>query len=223
MKFSCIKIFFFINKLTYLKFSILRIFQILEIKKLKLRGSILDAGSKKSISNVTNFLSNSDDIIYLDNFYSNNSNHLTMDLEICSKNIDHQFDNILLINVLEHIYNYQNCLNNCFNLLSNGGLFFGSTPFIFAVHPSPNDYHRYTEQSLRKSLELAGFKNIKIKVLAGGVGICFYSLIFNFSKKIPFINNFLIIFAFVIDKIINIFSKNIRNINPIGYFFSAQK
>jgi hypothetical protein len=91
------------------------------------------------------------------------------------------------------------------------------------VHPSPNDYHRYTEQSLRKSLETAGFKNIKIKVLVGGVGSCCYSLMFNITKKIPFINNFLLILAFIMDEIINIFSKNIRNITPIGYYFSAEK
>jgi len=223
MIFSSIINFFFISKLTYLNFSILRIFQILEIKKLKLTGSILDVGSKKSISNVTNFLTEKENIVYLDNFSFNNSNDLNMNLELSIENIDQTFDNILLMNVLEHIYNYQNCLNNCYNLLSSRGLFFGSTPFIFVVHPSPNDYHRYTEQSLRKSLETAGFKNIKIKVLVGGVGSCCYSLMFNITKKIPFINNFLLILAFIMDEIINIFSKNIRNITPIGYYFSAEK
>jgi hypothetical protein len=223
MIFSSVKNFFFISKLTYLKFSILRIFQILEIKKLKLTGTLLDVGSKKSISNVTNFISERKNIVYLDNFSSNNPNDLNMNLEIYSQNPGHSFDNVFLMNVLEHIYNYQNCLNNCYNLLSARGLFFGSTPFIFVVHPSPNDYHRYTEQSLRKSLEIAGFKNIKIKVLAGGIGFCCYSLIFNITKKIPFINNFLIMLAFIMDEIINIFSKNIRNITPIGYFFSAEK
>jgi hypothetical protein len=29
--------------------------------------------------------------------------------------------------------------------------------------------------------------------------------------------------AFIMDEIINIFSKNIRNITPIGYYFSAEK
>lgn len=223
MIFSSIIKFFFISKLTYLNFSILRIFQILEIKKLKLAGSILDVGSKKSISNVTNFLPNRKNIIYLDNFSSNNSNNLNMNLEFYNENIDKTFDNVFLMNVLEHIYNYQNCINNCFNLLSSGGLFFGSTPFIFVVHPSPNDYYRYTEQSLRKSLEIAGFKNIKIKVLGGGIFLCFYTLIFNLTKKIPFFNNFLIILVFTCDKIINVFSKNIKNITPVGYFFTAQK
>jgi hypothetical protein len=222
MIFSSIKNFFFIHKLTFSNYSILRIFQILEVKKLKCNGSILDVGSKKSISNVTNYISSNDKIVYLDNF-SDNLNNLNINLEIYPQNIRYSFNNIFLMNVLEHIYNYQNCLNNCYHLLSKEGFFFGSTPFIFKIHPAPNDYHRYTEQSLRKSLELAGFKNIKIKVLSGGIGVCFYSSIFNITKKIPLVNNFLLVFFFAIDCFIHFFSKNYRNIMPLGYFFSAEK
>lgn len=196
--------------------------QILEVKKLKLNGSILDAGSKKSDTNVSNYIFPKKKINYLNNFY-NNSEDLNVDLEILIKNPKYQFNNIFLFNVLEHIYNYQNCLNNCYNLLSKGGFFFGSTPFIFRIHLSPNDYHRYTDQSLRKSLELAGFKNIEIKVLAGGVGICFYSSISYITNIIPGINNFLLIFFCIIDEFIHIFSKNFRKIMPLGYSFSAEK
>jgi SAM-dependent methyltransferase len=222
MIFSSVKNFLFVNKLTFFQFSILRILQILVIKKLKINGSILDAGSKKSISNVTNHLSKKYNIVYLDNS-SSNLNDLNINLEIYPHKISCSFDNIFLMNVLEHIYNYQNCLNNCYSLLTKDGLFFGSTPFMFAIHPSPNDFHRYTEQSLRKSLEIAGFKNIEIQVLAGGIGICFYSAIFNITKKIPLINNFLIIFFYVFDKLIYYFSKNFNNSLPLGYFFSAKK
>ena len=133
------------------------------------------------------------------------------------------FRSIFLMNVLEHIYNYQNCLKNCYSFLSKGGFFFGSTPFMFRIHPSPNDYHRYTEQSLRKSLESAEFKNIKIEILTGGIGICFYSSIFYITKKIPLINNVLLLLFSIIDEFINIFSKNYKKIMPLGYFFSAKK
>jgi hypothetical protein len=196
MIFSSIKNFLFINKLIFLKYSILRILQILEVKKLKLNGSILDAGSKKSDTNVSNYIFANKKISYLDNF-SNNFKDLNVDLEILAKDTKYQFNNIFLFNVLEHIYNYQNCLNNCFNFLSKGGFFYGSTPFMYRIHPSPNDYHRFTEQSLRKSLKLAGFRNIEIKVLAGGVGICFYNSISFITNKIPGINNFLLIFLLI--------------------------
>ena len=41
--------------------------QIIEIKKLSLNGSILDVGSKKSISNVTNYLNSKEKINYANN------------------------------------------------------------------------------------------------------------------------------------------------------------
>ena len=223
MIFSSLKNFLFINKLTFFNCSVLRIYQILKIKNLDIDGSILDVGSKKSISNVTNYITKKVcNIVYLDNSY-NNANDLNVNLEIFPQNKTYSFDNVFLMNVLEHIYNYQNCLNNCYNFLASGGFFFGSTPFMFRIHPSPNDYHRYTEQSLRKSLELVGFKNIKIEILVGGIGICFYNSIFNFTKRIPLMNNFLLIIVCIIDKFINIFFKNIKKIMPLGYFFSAEK
>ena len=35
------------------------------------------------------------------------------------KNLE-QFDNVLLMNVLEHIYDYKNCINICYKLKKNG-------------------------------------------------------------------------------------------------------
>lgn len=189
---------------------------------MKVKGSILDVGSKKSISNVTNYIITKEKIIYLNNT-SNDPNDINMNLEIYPQKVEYLFNNVFLINVLEHIYNYKNCLNSCYNLLSKEGSFFGSTPFIFRIHPSPNDYHRYSAQSLRKSLEQVGFKNIEIKILGGGIGICFYSSVFTITKRIPLLNNFLLIFFCIIDEFIHIFSKNFRNIMPLGYFFSAEK
>ena len=50
-----------------------------------------------------------------------------------------------------------------------------------------------------------------------------YSSLFNITKKIPFLNLILFPIAVSLDKILNIFVKNIKNINPLGYFFIAKK
>ena len=34
-----------------------------------------------------------------------------------------KFDNVFLLNVLEHIYNYKKCLNNCYLILNEKGIF----------------------------------------------------------------------------------------------------
>lgn len=216
------KNFFFINKLIFNKFSILRVLQILEVRKLSIQGSVLDVGGRRTSNNVTNYILYQNNVIYLDKF-SDDKRDLKVDLEKLNPRPDYQFDNVFLINVLEHIYNFNNCLNNCYSFLRKGGNFFGSTPFMFRIHSAPNDFFRFTEQSLRRSLELAGFINIKISVLDGGIFICFYNSLSIITQKIPLFNNILLFFLKFLDKIVFIFSKKNKEIYPVGYFFSAQK
>ena len=216
------KNFFYINKLISSKYSILRVLQILEVRKLSIQGSVLDVGGRRTSNNVTNHILCQDNIIYLDKF-SDDKRDLKVDLEKLNPRPDYQFDNVFLINVLEHIYNFNNCLNNCYSFLRNGGNFFGSTPFMFRIHSSPNDFFRFTEQSLRRSLESVGFINIKISVLDGGIFICFYNSLSIITQKIPLFNNILLFFFKFLDKIVFIFSKKNKEIYPVGYFFSAQK
>ena len=216
------KNFLYINKLIFNKFSILRVLQILEVRKLSIQGSILDVGGRRTSNNVTNYILYQKNVIYLDKF-SDDKRDLKVDLEKLNSRPDYQFDNVFLINVLEHIYNFNNCLNNCYSFLRTGGNFFGSTPFMFRIHSSPNDFFRFTEQSLRRSLESAGFINIKISVLDGGIFICFYNSLSIITQKIPLFNNILLFFFKFLDKIVFIFSKKNKEIYPVGYFFSAQK
>ena len=216
------KNFLYINKLIFNKFSILRVLQILEVRKLSIQGSILDVGGRRTSNNVTNYILYQKNVIYLDKF-SDDKRDLKVDLEKLNSRPDYQFDNVFLINVLEHIYNFNNCLNNCYSFLRKGGNFFGSTPFMFRIHSSPNDFFRFTEQSLRRSLESAGFINIKISVLDGGIFICFYNSLSIITQKIPLFNNILLFFIKFLEKIVFIFSKKNKEIYPVGYFFSAQK
>ena len=196
--------------------------QIIEIKKLKLEGSILDVGSKKSSSNVTNYLNSLEKIKYADKF-SKNEDDLKIDLEVANDFNNETYENVLLFNVLEHVYNFKNCLKNCYLILNKRGFFYGSTPFFFRIHESPKDYFRYTEQGLHKALEETGFQNVNVRVICGGIFICFYSSISGLTGKIPFLNNILLIISQSLDFIINLFSKNIKRIFPLGYFFMGNK
>lgn len=196
--------------------------QILEIKKLNLQGAVLDIGSKQSPTNVTNYLKTEEKIIYADK-YSTNPNDLKIDLEKKINFIEHKYDNIILFNVLEHIFDFKNCINNCNNLLKKNGYFYGSVPFLFKIHGSPDDYFRYTEQAISKILISNGFLEIKIKVLGGGIFICFFCYVSGITNKIPLLNNILLIICNFLDFIVSIFAKNIKYIFPLGYFFEAKK
>ena len=197
--------------------------QILEIKKFNLQGSILDMGSKKSPLNVTNYIKSNNRITYLDK-YSNISKDLKVDLEkeySDSENI--KFNNVILMNVLEHIYNYQNCMNICNFFLKKKGIILGSTPFYFQVHGSPNDYFRYTSEALILILKKSGFYEIEIKVLAGGIFICFFNSISRITQKLLFLNNIIFVTCQLLDFILSLFSKNLKLKFPLGYFFKGKK
>ncbi len=211
-----------IIKLTLKKYSPLRIFQILELKQLNIYGTCLDLGSKESISNVTNYLNYKEKIYYADK-YANSLEDIKVDLENYPNNFEKNFDNVFLMNVLEHIKNYQNCLKNAHDLLNNSGNFFGSVPFLYRVHASPKDYFRYTNSLLEEKLNELGFKNINVKVICGGIFLSVYAIIFDQTKKIPLINIPILILCILLDKIASIFSKDLENIYPLGYFFKATK
>lgn len=197
--------------------------QILEIEKFDIKGSILDIGSKKSLSNVSNYIKNNQNITYLDK-YSDEFDDLKIDLEEKYNNQKNsKFENVIIFNVLEHIFNFQNCMDTCNFFLKKDGLILGSTPFLFQIHGSPNDYFRYSEEALLIILKKGGFKEIKIKVLAGGIFVCFYSSFSRITQKIPFLNNFLFLFCQLFDFIFSLFSKNLKVIFPLGYFFSGKK
>lgn len=222
MNLSFIKEYLFIHKLIFRKYSILRISQIMIVKKLNIYGSILDVGSKASISNVSNFIKTKEKINYADK-YSESQNDLKLDLENYDQNFEKKFKNVLLFNVLEHIFNFKNCLKLCNSLLETNGILYGSTPFFFRIHGSPNDYFRYTEQSLIRLLKEEGFREIKVSNLNGGIFICFFGSISLITNKIPFLNNILLIICQLLDLFISLFSKNSKNNYPLGYFFEGKK
>lgn len=74
------------------------------------------------------------------------------------------FDVILLLNVLEHVYDTQGLLTNLSNLLKPGGRLLVAIPFMVKMHQTPVDYLRYTEFALQCLGEQHG---LKIEMLDG--------------------------------------------------------
>tara|TARA_B100000674_G_C37907916_1_gene947074 strand:- start:556 stop:1227 length:672 start_codon:yes stop_codon:yes gene_type:complete len=222
MKKSSLNFYTLIFKLTLKNYSPLRIFQILEIKKLAIDEEFLDLGSTFSDTNVSNFIEKT----HLRNFATLNTkekleNHIN--LEEYPNEIEKKFKVVLLMNVLEHIKNINNCFKNINYLLEKKGTLYGSTPFIYHIHESPNDYFRFTKQFLNEFLIENDFTNVEIKTLGTGIFCNMYSSLFNHTKRIPLLNVLLFPTVIIIDKFISIFFKNLKNINPLGYFFVAKK
>ncbi len=203
--------------------SLLRIFQNEEFKKLTLKGDCLEFGANQKIDrNFLNINSKKYKTIY-SNIDKKKSKFLYLDLE---KKIYHnkKYDNVIIYNVLEHLYDLNLPLKNIHNLLKKRGKIFGSTPFIYRIHGAPNDYSRFTRDYLKMILKKNKFKKIEIIELGTGPFLASFSLLRGFFKYVPIFYQVILILMILIDKFLLMMMKNNpKSIYPIGFTFSAMK
>ena len=138
---------------------------------------------------------------------------------------DNSIDTVIIFNVLEHVFDVKNAfveINRC--LKTNYGKIIGSTPFIHRVHGAPNDYNRYTKQFIEKILELTNYKNIEVENIGYGPFTSAYTMLFDYFKFIPFLNNIVLTFCLIFDGLISLFVKTKTNdIYPVTICFSGEK
>ena len=132
------------------------------------------------------------------------------------------FDQCLLFNVLEHIYDWDFLFNEIKKFLKKEGNIHIIIPFMYPIHGAPNDYKRVTSDYLKKFLIGNSFKNIVISPLSYGP-FTNSQLIF-YRHKI--FNGFLCQISVILDKCFQTFfrkqyiSYNIQC--PLFYYVSAQ-
>lgn len=80
---------------------------------------------------------------------------------------DHSFETLLSTQVMEHIYDSNSYLSECFRLLKKEGYGIFSVPFLWQIHSEPYDYYRFTRFSLEKLFSEIGFKIIEIRSMEG--------------------------------------------------------
>ena len=210
---------------TLKRFSLERILQILQIEKYSLPKKNLEfgthSGASYSFYSFTKKVDNSE-IFFADNFI-NKGDVLKIDLE--NKNeINNKFDNIIIFNVLEHIYNCKNAVNELHNLLNENGKVLGSTPFMYRIHNAPKDYARYTKDYLYKILSDNGFNDIKIIALGYGPFTSCYQNMHDFIKYLYVINNVLLTSCILLDSFLKLIMKtDPKELYPLAYFFTAKK
>lgn len=74
---------------------------------------------------------------------------------------DNHFQSIISNQVLEHVFNPDQFLNEIYRCLKPGGYLLLSLPFAWDEHEQPFDYARYSSFGLKSLLEKNGFKVYK--------------------------------------------------------------
>jgi SAM-dependent methyltransferase len=73
-------------------------------------------------------------------------------VDATSMKFENEFDVVLCMNLLEHVYDFQMVIDNIYDALTKNGLVVILVPAFYPLHDEPHDYWRFTEHSLRKLL-----------------------------------------------------------------------
>lgn len=80
------------------------------------------------------------------------------------------FDSVVMIEVLEHVFDFSAAIAEAFRVLKPGGTILLSTPFLFPKHGDPFDFHRFTDTSLSRHLEQ--FSSMSVQGFGSPLGVC---------------------------------------------------
>lgn len=137
---------------------------------------------------------------------------------------DAKFDAVLCMNVLEHVYDFNNVISETFRVLKKGGRFICAVPFMHHIHASPDDYFRYTRSAIEEMLKENKFENIDIREIGLGLFSLFYQ---SSSGAFPsYVKGMGKNLARALDWLLSRFSQRYRNVSkriPLGYFVMAGK
>lgn len=84
---------------------------------------------------------------------------------------DSSFDFVLSSQVLEHVKDVDDYMNECLRVLKPGGILLLSTHGTWQFHASPYDYNRWTCMGLQYLLERTGFEVIEYKPILGQLAV----------------------------------------------------
>jgi len=119
---------------------------------------ILEIGSGKAKRyTIKKFFDNSNEFIQSDI----NPKYGHKILDATKMNYKDEFDIIICINVLEHVFDFKKVIDNIYRGLRPNGIALFSVPGYYPIHDEPNDFWRFTEHSFKRLLRK--FSYIKIK------------------------------------------------------------
>lgn len=203
--------------------SICRSYQIFFLKKINLKGKSIDFGTHNISDSSYNFV-NSSQVNFISNkFNLKKDNYIKLNLN--KKNfVKILFDNLIVFNVLEHVYDIQNSINELKKIMKKNSTIFISTPFIYRYHAAPEDFYRFTKNFWIQSLKDHGFRSIRVNNFGTGPFMSCYSMIFDYLKFTVVIPPILLSIAVFFDSILSIFQKTeMSDLYPICIILEAKK
>ena len=214
-----------ILKLIFKNNSLLRVLQVYECLNINLYGFSLEFGATTNKDKTfSNFVKGKSKFDYSNKISNKKLNIFYSDLTTKLKIPTTKYNNVLFFNVLEHLPEYKLAFSEIYRIIKKKGNFVGSIPFIYQIHEAPEDYFRFTKKFLELNLKKYRFKQVKVKSLGFGPFVASYSLLYSYLKYIPLLSQLCLLLAYILDSVIQLFVKtDLKEIYPVGYFFTAKK
>lgn len=95
----------------------------------------------------------------------------------------HSFDTVVSFQVLEHVKEIDQIMQEINRVLTNDGVFIGTVPFVWPEHEMPYDYQRWTVEGIQHLLELNGFEPIYVKKIGATAEVLSALLINRFGRS----------------------------------------
>jgi len=193
------------------------------LAKITLKGEVIDLGGSRKSAYTNDF--KGDFKLTVANFEGDAPGDIAIDLEQPFAISSQQYDHVLCINVLEHIFNYQNVISETHRILKSGGGATFAVPFLIQVHPSPHDHWRFTGETLQRLFTEAGFTSVTVEPIGTGVFGAVAQLKYGILH-FPILRNVERFVAETLDRLLsplnkkNLYSKEYY---PLGYLVTARK
>lgn len=203
--------------------SFLRQEQYRALQNLEVNGEILDVGGSKKSGYLE--LIKGKHTVLVGNIDISYGIDITFDAEKTWPFVSGRFDCVLLINLLEHLFDYTNTLREANRVLRPTGKIVGVVPFMFPVHGSPSDHFRFTRFALERILQSAGFHNVIITELGTGAFSVIYHALIGFIRWNWLVEP-LIWLCKLGDRFLLFLKRNNKmsaKFMPLGYYFEATK
>lgn len=130
-------------------------------------------------------------------------------------------DQVLMLNVLEHVYHHAFFVGEAFRILKYGKTVIGFVPFLVNYHADPHDYFRYTHEALEKIFLEAGFSEAEIHSLGIGPLAVNFNTLASFMPRL--FNTLVWPLYYLFDQALLIIKPGLTKRFPLGYLFILTK
>lgn len=138
-----------------------------------LKGKVADLGGSRAIHARSNIKkTNNIEKIVVINIDEKSKPDIVANLEKIPVS-ENYYDSFLLIEVLEHVENIQQVINEINRVISINAKGFVSIPFLYQIHEAPDDYRRWTKKKIINFFNQNGFKILLIKENGGIFSVIF--------------------------------------------------